>query len=283
MDEEMTAERDWAQTARWEDAPLRPAVERFAAAHAWADVGCGAPGNEDRWFHYEDLYDQAFADRVLARMQQEYAATPLVAGTYTFRAAHYLPLGLAGFLFALEQRVPRLQGNVALLDRQFLRGLRLLAPRAIVLESDPAAGTPGFETVPNLEALTDALFAEVGRLAGPLLAAFQARKLVAPANAWGILIDSLAEGFLAAGRTMIGLDAAWDLWRRASDGRPFPLRRRPRRLSFAVDGRPEEIMVRSHCCLYYSLPQAKEGAHRYCLSCYLETDENRIQRLAERR
>jgi hypothetical protein len=283
VDEEMMAESDWAQTARWVDSPLRPAVERFAAAHAWADVGCGDPGNEDRWFRYEALCEPAFADRVLARMEQEYATTALVAGTYTFRAAHYLPLGLAGFLFASSYRIPRLQGNIALLDRQFLRGFRLLAPQAIVLEGDPAAGRPGFETVPNLEALTDALFAEVARLAEPLLAAFQARKLVAPANAWGILIDSLAEGFLAAGRAQIGLDTAWELWHRAIAGRPFPTRRRPRRLPFEVDGGPNDIMVRSHCCLYYTLPQAKEGAHRYCLSCYLETDENRIQRLAERR
>lgn len=261
------------------DTSLAPALGRFAAAHPHADLGWGDPGSSGGWFRYEDLCDQEVPDRILERMAQEYKTTPSVAGSYTFRAANYLAVGLAGFLFVMERRVPRLHGSVALLDRNFLNGLRLLEPRAIVLETDSAAGTPGVEAVPDLDALTDALFDEVSRLAGPLLAAFQARKLVAPVNAWGILIDSLASGFLAAGRAGIGLDAAWASWHRAIAGRSFPVRRRPRRVQFDVDGQPHEVMVRSHCCLYFTLPRAKEAAHQYCSSCYLETDERRIQRL----
>jgi hypothetical protein len=52
-------------------------------------------------------------------------------------------------------------------------------------------------------------------------------------------------------------------------------------VQFEVDGRPDEVMVRAHCCLNYTLPQAKEAAHRYCATCYLESDDCRIQRLID--
>lgn len=260
------------------DSPLALSVERFAQANSYADIGWGDPGDSDGWFHYNALCDQPFGDRVLDRIAREYQTTVLVSGTYAFRAANYLPLGLAGFLFAAERRVPRLCGNIALRDRGYLNGFRLLEPRAIVLESDPLAGMPGFETVPNVAALADALFDEVSRTAEPLIEAWASRKLLAPANAWGILLDFLAYGFLAAGSAGLGPDAAWAAWSQAIAGRTFPIRRRPRRLQFEVDGTPEEVMVRAHCCLYYTLPQAEEAEHRYCVSCYLETDECRIQR-----
>ncbi|MFZ5823612.1 MAG: hypothetical protein ACOY94_04675 [Bacillota bacterium] len=257
---------------------LYASIHRFAASHAYADIGCGETSPDGPWFRYEELADPAVVDRIRQRLARELDTTDRVAANNLFRAAHYLPLAMAGFLFVTERRVPILHRNLALLDQGYLKGIRLLEPRAIVLPTDPAAGHPGIETVPTAEALADALFAEVARTVEPVLATFLARKLVSQSNAWGMLIDSLAYGALAGGRVSTGTEAAWELWSSAVAGRSFPVRRRPRLLRFDADGRPAELMVRAHCCLYYTLDRVKQTAHPYCTSCYLETDANRIER-----
>jgi len=290
-------------TDTWSDSPLRPSLERFAALHTRADVRWGHPEESDDGYRYEALYDPGFIGRFLDQIAAEFAGPPAFSGTRLFRVAHFLPLRLAGYLFAAEGRVIRLRENLVLRKAAHRHGshphghhphgghphggrppgLRVLEPRAVVLPDDPAAGAPGIETAPDRAALADALFAEVTALAEPLMRRLHDLGVLPPGTGWGILLDFLAAGFLAAGRAGTGLDAAWAAWEEAIAGRTFPARRLPRRLQFTADGRTEEIMVHAHCCLRYALPHMKDREDRHCIECYLESDENRIARLLERR
>lgn len=264
----------------WEISPLRVSLQRFkdALRGQELDIGWGEPDYTAGWFRHEALLRPEFANRVVSRIRGEYDFGE-IAGVFAFGYSLNLPLRLAGFLFASERRVPRLAANVALLDRKWLNRLRLLEPRAVVLESDPEADAPGFETVATLDELTDVLFAEAARLASPLADAWSTRQRIARTNAWAAIIDALAYGFMDAGNAGLGLDAAWEDWERAITGRPLPVRRRPRRHRFAVDGEPVDLLVRAHCCLWHTLPQARDTEDRYCTTCYIPGDDYRVARM----
>lgn len=267
-------------TESWASSPLCASLERFrnALSSEELDISWGEPDSTAGWFRHDELVRPEISDRIISRLRSEYELAG-IAGAFAFGYALNLPLRLAGFLFAAERRVPRLAANVALIDRRWLNGLRLLEPRVVVLESDPEAGSPGFETVGTVEELADVLFMEAMRLVSPLVDAFSARKLIARPNAWAYMIDHLAAGFLAAGNARLGLDAAWEDWDKAIAGRTLPVSRRPRRHRFEVDGEMVDLMVRSHCCLWHTLPQVKGAKYRYCTTCYIPGDEYRVERM----
>lgn len=275
-----------AHCSIWTDSPLIPSIQQVAALNKWAEVSWGDPGQSDGWYRYEALDEPSFRDRLLEQISGDFGGPPPFIGTRLFRIVHFLPLVLAGYIYAADGRVVRLRGNIALRNGDHTGrrpAMRLLEPRALVAPEDPAAGTPGLETIPARSTLADALFAEVPGLAEPLMEALVSRGLITRAAGWGILLDFLATGFLAAGRTGLGLDAAWALWAQAVEGRSFPVRRMPRRLQYTVDGKTEEIVVQAHCCLRYTLPRFQDQEDRYCTNCYLESDEKRVARLIQSR
>jgi hypothetical protein len=270
---------DRVTNALWRASSLQRSIESFGARLEYHRCHAGVSFHDrDGWFRFEQLQDREFGDRVIERIADEGEATFEVAGTYTFRYAIHLPLQLAGYLYAAERRVPVLRDNVALLNREWLQEGAILSPRAIVIEGDELSGRAECATAPDIAALTDALFDQTARLIEPLVDAWSPRRLIARANAWGSALDALASGFWFAGTHAIGRDNAWARWEAAIEGRTFPVRRRPRRLQFDCEGEPDEMIVRSGCCLWYTLPAAKK-THSYCTSCYLISDERRIERM----
>jgi hypothetical protein len=240
----------------------------------------GPPHDGAPWFSFEDLLSPQFADRVIRRVAEWSDATHLVASTYTFRYAIQIPLSMAGYLFAMDKRVPTLRHNIMLVNKEWLNEAALLSPRMTVLQGDKLSGEAGIQVVEAESQLADALFHETDRLIEPLLEVWAPCKLVARANAWGSALDALAYGFQMAGRDRIGLDEAWNAWNAAIEGRTFPVRRRPRRLQFECEGTPNEILVRSGCCFWYMLPESRKGGlQEYCSSCYLRSDKSRIERM----
>jgi hypothetical protein len=259
---------------------LRASLEGFNKGLPWYRLHLGRPPDDGSpWFPFQDLLSPGFAGRVIKRVAELEDATYLVAGTYTFRYAIQIPLSLAGYLFAAGNRVPALRNNLLLADKDWLNECCLLSPALTVAEGDELTTEAGVTAVQSETELVDALFHETERLINPLLDAWVPRKLVARANAWASALDALAYGFQMAGRQAIGLDEAWNKWDAAIRGREFPVRRRPRRFQFKCDGEADELLVRSGCCLWYTLPAAKEEGQNYCTSCYLESDGRRREKM----
>lgn len=259
---------------------LSRSLERIADHHSWGSVGVGPPNGEDGpWITAEDLTGRDCTDRHLARMREEEHlrdTQETVLGNYLFRGAVDLPLRVTGYLFIAQRRLPVLTGNLAWLDAPWLLNARFLEPRLFVLPEDPLAEEPDVQVVPDVDALTDTLFAEVERAFGPLLDSFRARRFVATATAWGSILDALAQGVLIAGKSDLPMDEAWARWEQATAGRSFPVRRRPVRFTCEVDGQQHEFAVRAGCCLYFMTPEAQRRPHRACTTCYLTSDEERI-------
>jgi len=166
-------------------------------------------------------------------------------------------------------------------DRDWLNHVRWTEPRLTALPGSRFAGQGGGETAAGEGQLADALFHEAARLAGALIDAWSGLKWVSRANAWASAIDWLAYGVHLAGRQSGDLDASWARWEAAVAGRVFPVRRRPRRFQFTFDGQRDELLIRSGCCLWFTQPAAQNSAMRYCTSCYIETDERRLEQILE--
>lgn len=265
----------------WDSSPLLAAIQRFQTQKTYITVHCGQPTDGAQWVVAADLTQPAIADRPIERIMHKYGATRPVAGTYTFRSALAAPLGLLGYLFAAERRVPLLQGNLLYNDDAWPGQIALLEPRVVVLANDPLAGNPGVEAVADEETLVEFLLRETASLVDPLIDTWGPRKLLSRGNAWASALDYLAYGFQAAGHDPHLLDVAWADWEHWLANRTWPTRRRPRRFQYEVDGQADEMLVRAGCCLWYTLPpKANEQAH-YCTSCYLIKDEERLAILTE--
>ena len=242
---------------------LELALETFHASLEGADVLIGPPpSSQQGWFRFEQLFDEAFGQQVIQRIAQETQAEGQAAGTYTLRYILYGPLALAGYLFAAHNVVPRLHNHLLVSDRDWLNHARWITPAT----QAPSA---------------DALFAELEDLVGPLIHSWAAQKWVARANAWACAIDSLAYGFQLAGKSTLDPDAAWTRWEEAVAGRVFAVRRRPRRFLFTINDQRDELLIRSGCCLWFTQVAAQSSPARYCPSCYLQSDERRLEQLTQ--
>lgn len=265
---------------------LAPSLARLDSLIEWMSFAYGWPSDRDEgWFRIEDFLDPGIRSAVLEYLLAgHYAGDPReVVGNYLFRAVINYPLILAGYLFTSERRVPILGGNTLLHRTDYLDGLRLLETRAFVLPNDPLAGQPGIDVLPDEQALTEALFSEARRTCEPLIRSFRAERLVAPTNAWESVLDSLASGFEHAGRHDLGFDAAWRDWSHTVESCPFPGRHRPRRLQYEIQGESDECWIRAGCCLWYTTEKAKnDPVQRYCGSCRLMPDNERLRLLARR-
>lgn len=268
------------------------AIERLAPLNKWSSVAVGLPPEDDErpWLDYADLASEATARRLtLAWTAGEYAssqAPETIVGNYLFRDLISTPLGLMGYLWARERRVPLLTRNAAVREHEWFQQWRWLRPAGVALVGDPIAAHANVSLVPDARALDDALFAEVTSFSAPILEAFRKHRYVAPANAWGSILDAVLTGVDIAGRAEagLGLDGAWAVWEQALEGRSFPVRRRPRRLAYEwAPGQCDEMAVRAGCCLWYMTPDAKDenGDRDYCTSCYLKSDEVRIATMIE--
>ena len=245
---------------------LEQAIECFNALLEGADVLLGhPPSRQEEWFRFEALSDAAFGPRVVQRIAQQAQAEGQAAGTYTLRYVLYGPLALAGYLFAAHNVVIRLHDHLLIADSQWLNHARWIDPSFLA----PPSGAPPAE----------ALFAELEGLVGPLIDSWDSQKLVARANAWACAIDSLAYGFQLAGKTTLNPNVAWAKWESAVAGRVFPVRRRPRRFLFTIDDHRDELLIRSGCCLWFTQPAAKNSPAHYCASCYIQSDERRLEQL----
>lgn len=265
---------------------LNTLVTRIRAGNEWMQIALATGDEAGDWAPIEAFAAPEFRERgvqAMAEHYQEDGDIPAnVLGTYLFRDLTYYPLLLAGCCFAAQRRVLHLTGAFEFrLDE--IGPVRIRPQRFAVLPGDPLAGQPDVDIEPDEAALTERLHAEVQALCDPLLACFRASKYVAPANGWGSMLDSLLLGFTTAGRLDLGLDEAWSRWDAAISGRSFPVRRRPRRLPYEwAPGAEDEMSVRAGCCLWYVTDAAKANEHySYCRTCYLETDERRIQRTVE--
>jgi hypothetical protein len=276
----MSEDNGMTANVNWTTSPLTASLERFGQRNEHAEIVRGQPEpRETPWFGVAEFAATPIADQVISRIAEKYEATVGVAGTYIFRCSLSVPLGLAGYLFASERRVPVLGDNLLYNDCDWLNHIALLAPRAIVLAGDELAGAAGVETVADERSLQAALFQQAASLVDPLVTAWGPRKLVNRTNAWASALDYLAYGFQLAGRHELGLDAAWAEFQQVCAERSFPTRRRPQRFQYEVDGEADEMVVRAGCCLWYMLPQMRNSEHRYCTSCYLESDESRLEKL----
>ncbi len=277
----MSVHNNFGSQLQWNSSPLAASLDRMRVQLGYGTIVSGRPAAGDAdWVTAAEFTQPAIADRPIERVMHKYDATRPVAGTYTFRAFLALPLELAGYLFAVERRVPVLDQNLLYNNRESLYHIALLEPRAIVLAGDELVGQPGIETVANETALQDALFQQVASLLEPVVAAWAPRKLVNRRNAWASALDYLAYGFQMAGKHTLGLDAAWAQFNQVCT-QDIPARRRPQRFQYEVDGEADEMVVRAGCCLWYMLPSMRTAENHYCTSCYLETDEKRLQILTD--
>jgi hypothetical protein len=258
-------------------------LDLFNTEVSWGSIKPGAPtpADEGPWLRLEDAAAPAVARRLAEQFQRldGHGAEPLaVVGNYTFRELSFIPLLIQGAVFATQNRVVVLRDNLMFRDFEYYQHWRLLEPKAIVLPADPMASQPGVRVAPSPAKLRSELFGEIRRTYDPLIEGFRAGKFVAPANAWGALLDSLAEGFWQAGQHGLGLDNAWTLWQAAIEGRSFPTRRRPRRHRFEVEGaEPEDVSVRAGCCLWYMTDEARAAEElTHCYTCYLTSDAERV-------
>ena len=53
--------------------PLYGSIQRFAASHAYADIGCGEPSPAGPWFRYEELADPTVVDDLVSNRQNKRA------------------------------------------------------------------------------------------------------------------------------------------------------------------------------------------------------------------
>ena len=272
----MDAQQPMPANLTWDSSPLLAAMQRFQTQKTYIKVHCGQPADGAHWVAAADLTQPTVADRPIERIMHKYGATRSVAGTYTFRSALAAPLGLLGYLFAAERRVPLLQDNLLYNDDAWPGHIALLEPRVAVLANDELAGNPGVEMVLDEAALVEFLLCETANLVDPLIDTWGPRKLLSRGNAWASALDYLAYGFQAAGHDPHTLDVAWADWEEWLANRTWPTRRRPRRFQYAVDGQADEMVVRAGCCLWYTLPPKDNEQVRYCTSCYLIKDEERL-------
>lgn len=261
-------------------------IDRIRTQYGWIQLALSEGDDEPgEWAPIEAFATPELRDRALRARENQSGTSPVpavVLGNYLFRDLTYYPLLVGGCCFAAERRVLLLGGAFEFrLDEA--GPVRIRSARFAVLPGDPLADAPGIEVEPDEAALTERLHAEVRALCDPLVASFRASNYVAPANGWGSVLDSLVLGFTTAGRLGLGLDEAWARWDAAIAGRSFPARRRPRRLPYEwAPGQRDEVSVRAGCCLWYVTDEARtEGRQEYCATCYLKTDERRIQSLVE--
>lgn len=275
-------------------------IARIRAKHDWVQLALSEAGDKPgEWAPFEAFATPELRDRAVEAEQTRYKEygklTPTVAGTYLFRDLVLYPLLLAGCCFIEARRVPLLGGVFEVRLDGEAGAVRLRRARLAVLPDDPLAtrantedanieGYDGIEVEPDIDALAERLFREVTDLCTPVIDCFRERRYVAVSNAWGGILDALAQsGVETAADLGLGKDEAWTRWEAAIAGRAFPVRRRPRRLTYEwAPGQHDEVTVRAGCCLYYTTEEAqKTPEHQYCSTCYLETDENRIRHMVE--
>lgn len=262
--------------------PLRAALDACGARGPFASVAWGrAEPDDGQWLDLDAFATDEGSAPAIRRHAPDSAFAKL-AGHWVFQNACGTALLAAGYLYAAQRRVPALRGNVLLHNTEWLQHLRFKQPRLWVLPDDSLCGAPGVTTVANRQALTAALFAEIQRTYEPIVQAFRARRQVSIPNAWASVVDGLLQGFLLAGQSEIGLDAAWELWRSAIDSWDVGTRRWPRRLPFSEDGLEDEVVVRAACCLIYTVPDSDGVKPPNCPNCPLDVgDAGRIRWMAE--
>ena len=280
----MTEQYTLSSPLQWNTSPLAASLEGVQAKLSYVTIVSGPPDATGTaaadWVAATAFTQPAVADRPVERIMQKYEATRVVAGTYSFRALISLPIELMAYSYATKRRVLIIENNLFYNNRESLYHIALPEPRAFVLPGDVLAGVPGIITVADEAALQDALFQQIASLLEPTVAAWAPRKLIERRNAWASALDALAYGFQMAGQQVVGLDNAWAQFNELCQ-RDLPPRRRPLRFQYEVDGVADEMVVRAGCCLWYMLPQMRAAENHYCTSCYLETDEKRLQILTD--
>lgn len=242
-------------------------------------VFLGRPAAGDaRWVALDDF---ASGDRIASTYRaRSRGASGAFTGNWIFQNLTTMPLLVAGYFFLAQQRAPSLSGNVLLDAAGFFQNMVLAVARFTVLAGDSHSDGPGIRRVTSMTALREALRGEIESAYGPIVAAFQARRLVSRANAWASVLDSLHRGFLLAGRTRVGLDAAWSAWDALLEGWEPGTRRRPRRIGFTHRGANEELTVHAACCLVF-MASGGMDAPEYCAVCPVRMpDDERIARTA---
>jgi hypothetical protein len=262
--------------------PLRAALDACGSRGPFASVAWGLPVPDDgTWLTLDGFATAEGAAPVIGRYSPDSDFAKLT-GHWVFQTTCGTALFAAGYLYAAQQRVPALQGNVLLHNTQWLQHLRFMEPRLWVLPDDPLGGSPGVTVIADHQELTATLFAEIQRTYEPIVRAFRARRQTSVANAWASVVDGLLQGFLLAGRGDTGLDTAWDLWRRTVRSWDVPTRRWPRRLPFAEAGFVDEMVVRAACCLTWTITDSTGTKQKNCPNCPLNIgDDGRVRWMVE--
>lgn len=250
---------------------LEHAVDTFNGFLEGADILLGhPPSSQARWFRFEQIAEEDVGRQIIERIVQQARAEGQAGATYTLRYLLYGPLALTGYLFACHGWIPRFSGTLIVSDTDWLNHAHWVTPVLSYAVSEPST---------NQNDPADLLFAELQALVGPLIDSWVNLHWIARANAWACAIDSLAYGFQLAGKSALGPDLAWEKWESAVAGRIFPVRRRPRRFLFDIDGQSDELLIRSGCCLWFTQTAAQASSNRYCVTCYLQSDAQRLDQL----
>ncbi len=233
----------------------------------------------DGWLACDDLLavDGAELDRWLASIAARYQAPPETAACYLLGWYTYGLAACPVTLLIMERRVPDLRPcNVSIhrTDGLWVDRTKLHSPAVTVLPGDPAIGTPGVVTVEDLPALRCQL--AVGLLAHltPLVDALRPRARLGLRVRWGLVADSLAAAFLAAGRAIGDQPRARREADALFDAAGDTLRSRPAWVPVEHGGQCHLFLRRAACCLAYKTPGSC-----HCTSCPAVSDTDRQHRL----
>lgn len=229
---------------------------------------------DDGWYRASEIIESpALVTRMLDQTMSAYGVTERqIAASFLVLGYFWYPMAAAIGCLALEQRVPNLAPEAVAM--RLGGGVRFLSPRYAGLPSDPAAGDPHQDVLPDLAALRERLAHALEQHAVPL---FTTLRAVAPygVNAMRAnYVDRLVGAIIHVGETLH--DA--DFIRREVAAFVPRLQARSRAGLFELEvyGTSVPCQRRAGCCLNYRVPGLEK-----CDTCSLRPEHERLALVRE--
>lgn len=269
----------------WEATPLGASFTALAAASPRLPVIAGRPpaDPDGTWVSLAEYgsADGLALDQSVAAISKFYGVGHRVAVAYfsrwwASRVAHVIV-----FPLVRDQRV-----FLPVADELWLRlcewvdGVAMGHPRALVLAGDPAATSPEAELVGDETMLHRRAVERLLELGAPMIETLCRQATIAERQHWAAVADGIGEACILAGEATGNRDHAWQISEQLIDLASPPLRLRPRRYVLDHDGIVEAAVVKAQCDLAYMngcLPR------HYCLPCPIVKDDERRLRLIDER
>lgn len=267
----------------WAATPLGSSFAALAAADPLLPVLAGPPPVADADGTWTTLAayladDGAAIDASVARISAFYrtptrAAVAYFSRWWASRVAHVAVFPLVHdrrtFLPAADE--------LWLRHAEWVDGVAVTDPRALVLDGDPATGA---EVVAGEAELRRRAVAWLVALSAPVIEALCRRATIAERQHWAAVADGIAEACVLAGESTGDRDAAWAIGEDLMDLASPPLRLRPRRFVLDHDGVVEASVVKVQCDLAYLDGQVPR---HFCVPCPIVKDDERRLRLIDER